>query len=137
MPVFFRYTNRSYTLRSTKLLKVSVQKVFEQERVFLERLEYIICSDEFLLGINSQYLGHHDFTDIITFDLTENDKGVIGEIYISAERVKENAKIYAVPYSNELKRVILHGALHLCGYKDKTKLEKEQMRLKEEHYLLL
>lgn len=137
IPVLFHYTDSFFKLRSTKLLKESVKQVFDQEQVILERIDYILCSDTYLLEININYLGHQDLTDIITFDLSDDRKGVVGEVYISAERVFENAKKYAVTYQHELKRVILHGALHLCGYKDKTRTDKDQMRQKEHYYLNL
>lgn len=135
IPVFFHYTNPSFKLPATKLLKEAVQQVFDREQVLLERISYILCSDEYLLEINIRHLKHDDFTDIITFDLSENGYAVIGEVYISVDRVKENAKSFEVTYQNELKRVILHGALHLCGYNDKTKKERTQMREKERFYL--
>jgi len=82
------------------------------------RLNYIFCTDEFLLDMNLKYLGHDTLTDIITFDLSDNEKEKCGEIYISTSRVKENAAAFGVPYLTELHRVIFHGALHLCGFGD-------------------
>ena len=100
--------------------------------VKLMHLNYIFCTDEFLIGINLQYLQHDTFTDIITFDLSENIYELQGEIYISVERVKENAKQFGVDYRHELLRVIFHGVLHLCGFKDKKKEDEEVMRKMEE-----
>ena len=98
------------------------------------RLNYIFCADEYLLGINKRYLSHDTLTDIITFDLSE--KGVLtGEIYISVERVKENAAKFNTTYMNELRRVIFHGALHLCGFTDKKEAERKAMRLEEDKCL--
>lgn len=95
-------------------------------------LTYIFCTDEYLLDINKQFLDHDTFTDIITFDMTEEGERLNGEIYISAERVKENAATLDVTYNEELHRVIFHGALHLCGFKDKTATDKKKMRQMEE-----
>lgn len=91
-------------------------------------LNYIFCTDAFLLDINRQYLDHDTFTDIITFDLSESDKELIGEIYISIERIKENAEKFKTTYADELHRVIFHGALHLCGFKDKKPADQKLMR---------
>jgi rRNA maturation RNase YbeY len=96
------------------------------------QLNYIFCSDEHLLGINQQFLNHNTYTDIITFDLGEYDDEVVGEIYISVDRVAENAGKFGVPYNDELHRVIFHGALHLCGYKDKNEADRKEMRRKED-----
>ncbi|MBS1773287.1 MAG: rRNA maturation RNase YbeY [Bacteroidetes bacterium] len=95
-------------------------------------LTYIFCNDEYLLQINQQFLNHDTFTDIITFNLSEAANELVGEIYISTERVKENASKFDTTYNEELHRVIFHGALHLCGFKDKTKTDKETMRKQED-----
>ncbi|MCB0698712.1 MAG: rRNA maturation RNase YbeY [Chitinophagales bacterium] len=97
-------------------------------------LTYIFCTDEYLLGINQQFLNHDTYTDIITFDLSEGDM-LIGEIYISTDRVAENAASLDVAYKTELHRVLFHGALHLCGFKDKTAKDKQEMRAKEDECL--
>lgn len=93
------------------------------------QLEYIFCSDNYLLEVNKQYLDHDYFTDIITFPL--QDSPLEATIMISIERVRENAKIYKATFSNELHRVLVHGLLHLLDYKDSTNEEKKQMRTKE------
>lgn len=95
------------------------------------RLTYIFCTDEHLLQMNQQFLDHDTLTDIITFDLSDG-RGMEGEIYISAERVADNAAKYNVPVQQELHRVIFHGALHLCGFKDKKAADKKVMRQKED-----
>ncbi len=107
------------------------------EKEALWSLTYVFCSDEYLLGINKEYLKHDYYTDIITFNLANPEQPVEGEIYISLDRVKENAKNIGQSYNNELHRVIFHGALHLCGFKDKTKEEQATMRRKEDEYLNL
>jgi probable rRNA maturation factor len=96
-------------------------------------LTYIFCTDEFLLGLNQQFLDHDTLTDIITFDLSEKDTAnLIGEIYVSMERVRENAVKYSVSVEDELLRVICHGMLHLCGFGDKKKSDIVQMRAQED-----
>ena len=98
-------------------------------------VNYIFCTDEQLLELNQQYLNHHTLTDIITFELSDKDEPVLSDIYISIDRVRDNAKNFKIPFSHELHRAIFHGALHLCGYKDKKKDEQKLMRQKEEFYL--
>jgi rRNA maturation RNase YbeY len=97
-------------------------------------LNYIFCTDAYLLNINQQYLDHDTYTDIITFDLSEEGK-LVGEIYISTERVTENAETFGNTYIGELHRVIFHGALHLCGFLDKTPEDEQLMREKENECL--
>lgn len=97
-------------------------------------LNYIFCSDAYLLDINQKYLGHNTLTDIVTFDNSENPKMIEGDIFISIERVRENA-IKFDTRDSELKRVMIHGLLHLAGYKDKDKAQKELMRNKENEHL--
>ncbi len=98
-------------------------------------LTYIFCSDEYLLAMNQQFLAHDTFTDIITFDLSETKEMLAGEIYISVDRVRENAGKFGVSYTDELHRVIFHGALHLCGFKDKKAADRDLMRKKEDECL--
>ena len=99
-------------------------------------MNYIFCSDEYLLEVNNNFLQHDFYTDIITFDLSlSKTSPTIGEIYISVDRVKENAITHKTSFELELHRVIFHGALHLCGYKDKTKKDALLMRDKEEDCL--
>ncbi len=98
-------------------------------------LTYIFCTDEYLLNINQQFLNHDTFTDIVTFDLSDNNEVLVGEIYMSVDRIRENADKFNTYYNDELHRVIFHGALHLCGFKDKTKADKETMRAMEDKCL--
>ncbi len=98
-------------------------------------MTYIFCSDEYLLQINREHLKHDFYTDIITFDLSETGRQTIGEIYISIDRVREDAGYLGVTIKEELHRVIFHGALHLCGYKDKTPKHARQMRAAEDRCL--
>ncbi|MFT6808787.1 MAG: putative rRNA maturation factor [Saprospiraceae bacterium] len=110
-----------------------VFQTIEEEAKELASLNVIFCSDEFLLKINQEHLNHDYYTDIITFDY--NTEEIEGELYISIERVRENAISLGVSFEHELHRVIIHGVLHLCGYGDKTDEEEKTMRSKEDFYL--
>ncbi|GEM66529.1 endoribonuclease YbeY [Sphingobacterium mizutaii NBRC 14946 = DSM 11724] len=98
-------------------------------------LSFVLCSDAYLLEINKQYLDHDTFTDIVTFDSSEDEGVIAGDIFISVERTMENAKKFNVSERDELHRVIIHGILHLCGYYDKKKEDKTLMTEKEDYYL--
>ncbi|MCF0065734.1 rRNA maturation RNase YbeY [Dyadobacter chenwenxiniae] len=100
-------------------------------------LNYIFCDDEYLLEINKQYLDHDYFTDIITFDNSEEDNVIEGDIYISVDRVKENAATFEADFETEMRRVLIHGLLHLMGYDDTDEKLKAAMRAKEDQYLSL
>lgn len=123
-------------LKNKKQIRSWLEAVTRKEKKKIGNIDFNFCTDEHLLAINIRYLNHNFYTDIITFDFSEN--GIVsGDIYISLERVKENAKTHHTVYSNELMRVLVHGVLHLCGYKDKTRKEAALMREKEDHYLSL
>jgi len=109
--------------------------VIDQEEHALNSLNYIFCSDEYLLNMNREHLNHDYYTDIITFDTSDDPKQIEGEIYISIERVNENAATNEVTEEEELRRVMVHGVLHLLGFKDETEMEKEKIRDKEDYYL--
>lgn len=113
-----------------------LELIAERENFSVESISYIFCSDTYLLDINKQYLDHDYFTDIITFDYTE-ETFLSGDMFISIDRVIENANTYNVSFLNELYRVIVHGLLHLCGYKDKSDSDAILMRSKEDEALLL
>ncbi len=108
-----------------------LQAIATSEEHHIAELNYIFCNDTYLHKINVEYLNHDTYTDIISFDYTENDE-VAGDIFISVERVRENAYTFKVSFHNELLRVMAHGLLHLCGYGDKTTEEETLMRSKEE-----
>ena len=110
--------------------------VCKSEALILNEINIIFCSDDYLLKMNIEHLSHDYYTDIITFDYCY-DKEVLGDLFISLERVLDNAKTNNVLFINELCRVMVHGVLHLCGYKDKTLEESSLMRSKENHYLSL
>ena len=130
----FQKADISFKMSDKKGLKTFIPLLFEYEKKQLGQINYIFCSDDFLLNINQQYLQHDYFTDIITFDLSETD-AVVGEVYISIDRVKDNAQQLNAPFETECLRVIFHGALHLCGYTDKTKAQQKKMRSKEDEYI--
>jgi probable rRNA maturation factor len=109
----------------------------EKERVSVNSIQFIFCSDGYLAEINKDYLNHNELTDIITFEYPGQGAEGTSDVFISIERVKENASNLDIPFEEELHRVIIHGVLHLAGYKDKTKAEKARMREKEEAYLSL
>ncbi len=133
----FHYADvKPITIRRKKGIQQFLMQVFAFEAKPVQLVNYIFCSDSYLLEMNRSFLQHDYYTDIITFDLSEGG-GTIGEVYISIDRVKENAVSHQSTYSNELLRVMIHGALHLIGYKDKKKSEITIMRQKEDYYLRL
>lgn len=124
------------TFKDRTKIKEWINQAIKKEKYILGELSYNFCSDEHLLQINIDHLNHDFYTDIITFELNE-DKTIIGDVYISIDRVKDNAKQNSKTFTNELMRVLIHGVLHLCGYKDKTKKDAALMREKEDYYLSL
>lgn len=122
-------------LKGKRTLKLFLSDLFAAEGQGLQSLHYIFCSDAYLLEINKQFLQHDTYTDIVTFEMGEDPSVTEGEIYISIDRVLENAEKFQVPVAHELHRVIFHGALHLCGFKDKSKKDAALMRSKEDEYL--
>lgn len=117
-----------------RVLKEMILELFAWEKTPVRDLNVVFCDDAFLLKINLEFLQHDDYTDIITFNLSETNE-VEGEMYISIPRILENARLLGNRKTDELHRVLFHGCLHLCGYKDKLKSEKDLMRAKEEEYL--
>jgi rRNA maturation RNase YbeY len=134
MAIRFNYADRKLNCISKTTLKNMVLFIFKEEKVKLDTIDYIFCSDEYLLNINQQSLKHDYYTDIITFLLSDEGHPIIAEIYISVDRVKDNAQQLKQSFNKELARVIAHGALHLCGYKDKKKGDVAEMRAKEDYY---
>lgn len=114
-----------------------ISQVADKEKVKVDFLNYIFCSDPYLLDLNKKYLAHDYFTDIITFESSEEEGVISGDIFISVDRAKENAKEYKVSLEEEIQRLIIHGLLHLIGYKDGSDEEKLIMRKKEDYYLPL
>ncbi|HEV8515115.1 MAG TPA: rRNA maturation RNase YbeY [Cyclobacteriaceae bacterium] len=136
MPIRFFYEETKFKIvHPRKTVKWIIESARREKRLILD-INYIFCSDDYLLGLNKEFLDHNTFTDIITFDSSEG-KNISGEIYISLDRVRENSLKFNSHFNDELLRVMIHGVLHLTGYKDKKPREISTMRKKEEAYLSL
>jgi len=122
-------------LKNRKKIKDFILSVFVEEGKVLNSLNIVLCDDEYLLSINKEFLQHDYYTDIITFDLSTDTSSIEGELYISIERVIDNAEKIVTNKVIELHRVIFHGCLHLCGYGDKSSKEESTMRSKEDYYI--
>lgn len=129
----------SYKLKNKGILKKWINEIAKGQEYRISDLNFILCSDEYLLVMNTQYLNHDTYTDVITFDNNPevNTKKIIGDIFISIDRIVENAKKVGVSIENELHRVMIHGALHLMGYKDKSASDKLKMTQMEDGSLAL
>jgi rRNA maturation RNase YbeY len=135
--IFFHNEDIEFDLPNQPQVISWIDLSVQLNKATIEEVNYIFCSDTHLLGINKQYLKHGFFTDIITFDHSDSSDKLESDIFISIDRVKENAKGFNVPFITELHRVMIHGVLHLLGYSDKTDSDKEEMRKIEDHYLAL
>lgn len=133
--IFF-HSECEFELQNTQERGEWIENTIAQENKEAGVLNYIFCSDEYLLEKNQEFLDHDTYTDIITFDYCIGDV-VNGDLFISVDRVKENSDTFNVGFNDELDRVLIHGALHLIGYQDKTEEEQKQMRSKEDFYLSL
>jgi rRNA maturation RNase YbeY len=133
--ILFNNADKGTSLRFRTKLKAFISKQCQKEGIRIEALQYVFCSDAYLLDINKRFLNHDFYTDIISFDLSEQKGSLVGDVYISIERVKENAKTEGNLYMHELLRVIFHGALHFCGYKDKKPADVKVMRSMEDKWL--
>jgi rRNA maturation RNase YbeY len=125
----------AYKLKDKAKVKAWIKDTIVAEGFKLSELNYIFCSDDYLLQINQQYLDHDTYTDIVTFDNSEQEGVIVSDIFISIPRIKENAEKFNVSVVDELHRVLIHGALHLLGYKDKSAADKKKMTEKEDLYL--
>ena len=137
LPIYFYQQESTYILKQKNILRNWINRTILTEGHQLQILNFIFCSDEYLLKINEQYLHHDTYTDIITFDNSEMPNNIAGDIFISIDRIRENAKFFKTTFRNELHRVIIHGTLHLLGYADKTAKAKKLMTEKEDEYLNL
>ncbi len=135
--IIFNSKLPGFDLDDKSKIKEWLKQVIQTEGKTTGDIHYVFLSDEELLKINQQYLNHHDYTDIITFPLSESEEIIRGEIYISIDRVKENCKINNNAFHVELARVVVHGVLHLLGYDDHSEEEKRTMRSKEDYYINL
>lgn len=133
--ITFHEEDISYKLKNKTAVRRWIKDTIASESYKLSELTYIFCTDEYLLKINQQYLNHDTYTDIITFDNSEAEGVIVGDIFISIERIKENAAKFGVTTEQELHRVIIHGTLHLLGYPDKAPADKKKMTQKEDFYL--
>jgi rRNA maturation RNase YbeY len=135
LKVQFHFLKGASSLSNRTVLKKFIASLFKREKRKLEEIRYIFCSDDYLLEINRQHLNHDYYTDIITFGMSEPGQPVNAEVYISMDRVRDNAHQFGVSFKEEIHRVIFHGALHLCGYKDKRAADQNLMRKMENQYL--
>lgn len=133
----FHTADLGTSLPGKTILKTLLTDLFRKEGRQLAGLSIVFCSDDYLLELNRQFLQHDYYTDILTFLMSERGAPVEGELYISVDRVRDNARALGVPTLQELRRVIIHGSLHLCGYKDKLKKDQALIRQKEDRYLQL
>jgi rRNA maturation RNase YbeY len=137
MNIEFFYEEIDFRLENKDSLQGWIVSMIESEGYTTESLNYILCSDEYLLNINKEYLNHDTFTDIITFDNSESENTIAADIFISIDRVKDNSQSQSTSFQDELSRVLIHGILHLMGWNDKTDALKKEMRKKEDACLSL
>lgn len=135
MAINFFNEEIDFKLNHKAKLKTWIKKTVEEEGFKLKDVNFVLCSDDYLLEINKQYLNHNTYTDIVTFDNSEKEDQIVGDIFISVDRTNENAFKFGVSGDTELHRVIIHGILHLCGYYDKKPEDKALMTEKENYYL--
>jgi probable rRNA maturation factor len=135
--IYFFLEEVSFNLKDKRKLREWIVQSAESEDYTIGILNYILTNDNILVQLNKEYLRHFTLTDIITFDLSEKERELSGDIYISVDRARENAREFKVTLNNEISRLMIHGILHLMGYKDKSREERELMRQKEEYYLSL
>lgn len=136
LKISFHYDFDKLRLRDGKLIRKAIGRIISDAGMKCGKIDIIFTGDKKVYEINNEFLGHDYLTDIITFNYNEN-KTVNGELYISVDRVKENAEKYSVAWKSEIRRVIFHGFLHLCGYDDSTEVQKKRMSEMEEMYLAL
>lgn len=134
MRISFHYDISKFRLRDSRIIKKTIARIVGDAGMKAGVVDIIITSDEKVYEINREFLGHDYYTDIITFNYNKG-KTLSGEIYISETRVRENARNFGTTFGSEMKRVVFHGFLHLCGYEDRTEGEKKKMREMEEMYL--
>lgn len=137
MPINFFTEEVLFFLKEKRKRKTWLKKLAESENQKISELNYIFCSDKYLYNINLEYLNHDTYTDIITFDNSEEGSEIEGDVFISIERVKENSQNLNTREEQEISRVISHGLFHLLGYKDKTQEEADMMRSKEDFAISL
>jgi probable rRNA maturation factor len=134
-PIFFHYLVDSFHFPHRTLTKAFLLSIFKKHSKKIEAVNYVFCSDEYLLELNQKHLQHNYYTDIITFELTEAQQPLLADVYISVDRARENAGSFDTTLQNEILRLLIHGTLHLCGYKDKKPKDIDEMRRQEGYYL--
>ena len=133
--IYFHELNIKSSLLHRSDLKTFLLAVFKKEKKRVERVDIIFCRDEYLLSLNKSFLNHNYNTDTLSFLLSEARQSINGELYLSIDRIRINAKDLNIPYQNELHRVIIHSCLHLCGYEDRPKTSALKMEERQEKYL--
>ena len=133
--ISFNKADKNLTLGNRVALRTFIEKQFKKQGKEIQSLQYVFCSDQYLLNINKTFLNHDYYTDIISFDLSETKAVLIGEVYISVDRVKDNSINHQTAFTEEILRVIFHGALHFCGFKDKKPADAKEMRAQENKWL--
>ena len=137
IPIYFFSEEISFKPANTRLIKNWLDELIFAEGLKIENINFIFCTDDYLHKINVEYLDHDTLTDIITFQYNKKGEPISSDIYISIEMAKSNARELGISFINELHRLLAHGTLHLCGYKDKSKPHKKLMTQKEDYYLSL
>lgn len=137
MAIQFFDEESGFTLQTKNQYKRWLREIAEKENHKIKELTFIFCTDEYLYNINVEYLNHHTYTDIITFDNSEHKGEIEGDVFISIERITDNAKKEGVPFIQELHQVMSHGLLHLMGYKDKSQEDISTMRAMENQSIVL
>ena len=135
LPIHFHYLTATFYFPNRTAIKKFILSIFQNYSKKVENVNYIFCTDKCLLELNSQYLNHNYYTDIITFELSDSKGSLVSDIYISIDRARENAELHSVSSLNEIMRLLIHGALHLCGQKDKSPKDFKRMKELEELYL--
>jgi probable rRNA maturation factor len=133
--IYYNNIDNKYIIKEKRKINSWIKLCIAEEGKKINTISFNLCSDEYILQLNNEALQHDYYTDIITFELNEKNEPIEGDIYISIDRVKDNAKTLNIQFITELQRVLIHGVLHLCGYKDKSTKEEKQMREKENYYL--
>ncbi len=131
----FNSVSSGFKLKDPLVYKTFFPLIFEEEKFLYKTITYIFCGDDYIKNLNVEFLSHNTYTDILTFCLSDKTKPIIAEIYISIDRIRENASLFKVSFDDELNRVMIHGLLHLCEYEDHTPILKLNMKKREDYYL--
>jgi probable rRNA maturation factor len=134
-PIYFHYLTAPFYFPNRSGIKDFLLSLFNEHSKKVENINYIFCTDDYLLKLNADYLDHNYYTDIITFELSAHNEALISDVYISVDRARENSKLHLVPQLHEVIRLMIHGALHLCGQNDKSEQDFNQMKQLEDFYL--